>query len=380
MSSFAGCNALGNESSTTPLYDGDWHSYGNGPKNTNNVDGGLPEPGAHDYLTSTGWSYVPPVVHDGTVYFAAEKTVAGISVESGEQWSRELDADVSGALAVDPERDRLYAPLESNQTNSRDDTDPATIVTISLRDRTVVDTFEVGAEKTYGVTVVDGDLFIRSATACVRIGPDGTERWRYPLNPLVYDEYNLGDTTATQIVPAVTDDGVYVTDQNALVKLDPETGKERWQITVDTPYAAPVVDHSGVIQTGRQETVLVDHSGDVRWRRDLQSRAAAAVDDGDVYVIAGDLHELDAETGETNWQAHVGREGTAAPVVTDDDVIVASSSILAFRRETGGFLSPDRKRWETSSVHTTSYCSPIIAAGRIFAVSVSIGLIALQPR
>ncbi len=171
------------------------------------------------------------------------------------------------------------------------------------------------------MTVSGGDIYVRSASACIRLGPDGTKRWRQSLTPLVYDEFNLGDSTATQIAPAVTEDGVYVPTRNALLKLDPETGVERWRVTVDTPYAVSVVDEGGVIQTGWQETIAVDHSGDVRWRRDLHSRAAAAVTDGTVYVAANDLHELDAASDETTWHAHLPSEGTAAPVVTDADVL-----------------------------------------------------------
>ncbi|MFB6184201.1 MAG: PQQ-binding-like beta-propeller repeat protein [Haloarculaceae archaeon] len=100
--------------------------------------------------------------------------------------------------------------------------------------------------------MVDGDVYARSATACVGLAPDGTERWRRPLDPLVYDEFNLGDSTATQVVPAVTDDGVYVPDRDALVGLDRETERERWRVpsirrtplpssTTAASYSSPVV-------------------------------------------------------------------------------------------------------------------------------------------
>lgn len=218
------------------------------------------------------------------------------------------------------------------------------------------------------MTVAAGDVYARSATACVRLAPDGTEHWRHSLAPLIYDEYNLGDSTATQVAPAVAEDSVYVPDRNALVKLDSETGKERWRVPVDTPYAASVVTDGSVVQTGWQETVAVNNGGDVRWRRDLHSRASAAVDDGDVYVAAGDLHELDAETGETNWQTHLPNEGTAAPVVTDEHVLAVSGDVRAFRRDASGVPGPDRERWRTSSVHAAAFSSPVIAAGRTFAV------------
>ena len=377
-STLAGCNTLRNDSDTEPFHDGDWRSYGNGPRNANRVASGAPEPDDQQILTSAGWPYTPPVVHENAVYFAADRQVAAVTPDGSERWSRDLEAEVSGTPALDPAWGRLYVPTRIVRTSNSHDPVPASVTVLSLSDGDVVSTLRTGDRRTYGVTVGAGDVYARSATACVRLAPDGTERWRRSLDPLIYDEYNLGDSTATQISPAVTEDGVYVPDRNALVKLDSETGKERWRIPVDTPYAASVVDDSGVVQTGWQETVAVTHSGEVRWRRDLHSRAAAAAAaNGDIYVAAGDLYEIDPETGNTNWQAHLPSEGTAAPVVTDEAVIAASGDLRGFRRNTGGILAPDRIGWQTSTVHAAAFSSPVIAAGRVFVVSPT-GLVALR--
>ncbi len=256
---------------------------------------------------------------------------------------------------------------------------PAFVTVLSLADGEVFGTVRVGDRRTYGVTIAENDMYARSATACVRLAPDGTERWRQSLNPLIYDEYNLGDSTATQVAPAVTADGVYVADRNALVKLDADSGEEQWRVAVDTAYAPSVVDEGGVVQTGHQETVAVDHAGEVRWRRNLHSRAGAATAaNGNLYIAAGDLHELDPETGETTWQAHLPSEGTAAPVVTTEGVLVVTGDVRLFRREAGGFLGPDREQWRLSSVHAIEYASPVIAAGRTFVVGPA-GLVALRP-
>jgi outer membrane protein assembly factor BamB len=286
---------------------------------------------------------------------------------------------VSGAPAVDPDRGRLYVPTRVVSTTDGPDPAPASVTALSLADGGVVRTTRVGDGRTYGLTVVGGDVYVRSATACLRLAPDGTVRWRRPLDPLVYDEYNLGDLTATQVSPAVVGDGVYVPDRDALVRLDPGTGEERWRVPVDTPYAAPVVDDGGVVQTGWQGVVAVDRGGEVRWRRDLHSRAAAAVgDDGDVYVAAGDLHELDAATGGTNWRAHLPSDGTAAPVATDASVVAATGDVRAFRRDVDGPLGRERERWRASSVHAAAYVSPVVAAGRALVVG-PVGLVALEP-
>jgi len=379
----AGCSALTSDDERTGFHDGDWHMYGNSPGNENRVAGAAPAPDEHALLVPADWPYAPPVVHDGIVYFAAERRVVAIGPDGRDEWTRDLDREVSGAPALDPERGRLYVPTRdvgrADDAEQGGDTGPerASVTVLSTTEGDVLGSHRVGDERTYGVTVADRDVYARSETACVRLAPGGTERWRRSLDRLVYDEYNLGDSTATQIPPAVTDEGVYVPDRNALVKLDRESGEERWHVPVDTPYAAAVADESGVIQTGWQETVAVDRAGEVRWRRDLQSRAPVAVDGSDVYVVAGDLHELDGESGETNWQAHVPSEGTAAPVVTDEDVLVAGSGVRAFRRDAGGLLGPERLRWREDSVHATAYASPVVAAGRAF-VAGPFGLLVLE--
>ena len=374
----AGCNAVGVGQDSPSFTDGDWYSYGNGPANTNYVSSAVPEVGGHDRLAPASYPYAPPVVHDGVVYFGNQRWVNAFSPAGDERWERLLDAEVSGALAIDPGRGRLYVPVRPRRSASG--TGGARVMVLSLTDGRVIDTLHIGEDKTYGVTIVDGDLYVRTANACIRLAPDGTERWRRPLDPLVYDEYRVRDIGASQVAPAVAEGGVYVPDRDALVKFDPESGEERWRVPVDTAYAAPVVDDGGIVQTGAIETAAVDHSGAVRWRRDLQSRAAAATaPNGDVYVSAeSGLRELDPETGETNWQAHISGVVTAAPLVTDRSVLVADGGGRAFRRETGGLLTPDRERWENRSVGVVQSMSPVIAAGRALVVTHR-GLVAFKP-
>jgi hypothetical protein len=378
VAALAGCSALRDRNEPAALHGGNWHSYGNAPTNANRVGGGLPALDEHELLAAVGWPYTPPVVHDGVAYVAADRQVVAVAIGGEEQWSRRLDTRVSGAPAIDPGRGRLHVPTRVVPTSNDRDAALGSLTTLSLSDGTVVGASRVGDRRVYGVTAAHGDVFVRTATACVRLAPDGSERWRRSLDPLVYDEYNLGDDTATQVAPAVTGDAVYVPDRHAVVKLDPESGDVRWRVPVDTPYAASVVGVDGVVQTGWQETVAVDHAGDVRWRRTLQSRAAAATGDGDVYVVAGDLHELDGDTGETTWQAHLPSDGTAAPVVTDESVLAVTGDVHAFRRDAGGGSGSSRERWQTSDIHASAYASPVVAAGRVF-VAGPLGLLAFRP-
>jgi outer membrane protein assembly factor BamB len=380
--SLAGCSAFGDDPDPAAFHDGDWDAFGNGPANRNHVAGGAPEPSDHAVIAATTWPYAPPVVHDDTAYVATGERVLAVQANGVEAWTRpgENRVVVSGAPALDPDEGLLYVPKRVVPRADGPDPAPAFVTAYDYETGFRQWRVRVGDDRAHGVTVHDGDAFVRSATACVRLEPDGTERWRTPLDSLAYDEYNLDGDFATQVAPAVEQSGVYVPDRNALVKLDPGDGSERWRVDANAPYAAPVLDDGGVVQTGWQGVVATDRFGDVRWRRDLQSIAAAAAADGDVYVAASDLHELDGETGETNWSTRLsrGETATAGPVVTDDTVIVDDDHPRACRRKAGGLLGPDRERWAYTDPHTSTYASPVIASGRLFAIGPA-GLHAFEP-
>jgi hypothetical protein len=378
----AGCSSFGGESTPPAFHDGDWDAYGNGPANRNRVRGGAPEPADASLLASTNWPYAPPVVHDDTAYVATGERVVAVQATGVEAWQRpgEDRVVVSGAPALDPDEGLLYVPKRTVPRADGPDPAPAFVVAYDYETGFEQWRVRVGDDRTYGVTVHDGDVYARSATTCVRLGPDGSERWRTPLDSLVYDAYNLSSEFASQVAPAVGNSGVYVPDRNALVKLEPGTGDELWRVDANAPYAAPVLDDGGVVQTGWQGIVATDRFGDVRWRRDLQSLAPAAVADGDVYVAATDLHELGGTTGETNWSTRLSRaEGsTAAPAVTDDSVVVDDDNPVAYRRDAGGPLGPERERWSITGTQTSAYATPVVASGRLFAVGPA-GLYAFEP-
>jgi len=376
VASLAGCSALASDADPGSFDGGDWHSYGNAPGNRNRVVGGAPEPTDHEVLAPADWPYAPPVVHDDTAYFASERAALAVAVDGTDVWTAPVAAGtderraVSGAPALDPKEGLLYVPTRVVPRSDGPDPAPAYVTAFALADGEPAWTTRVGDGRAYGVTVHGRDVYVRSATACLRLGPDGTERWRTAMEPLAYDEYNLSGEFATQVAPAVGNAGVYVPDRNALVKLEPGTGDERWRVDAAAPYAAPVLDDGGVVQTGWQGVVATDRFGDVRWRRDLQTLAAAAVGDTDVYVAGTDVHELDGTTGETNWSTRLGRGGgaTAAPIVTDGSVIVDDDHPVAYRRDAGGLLGPDRERWSYTQPHTSAYATPVVAAGKLFAV------------
>jgi hypothetical protein len=63
--------------------------------------------------------------------------------------------------------------------------------------------------------------------------------------------------------------------------------------------------------------------------------------------------------------------------VTDESVVAATGDVRAFRRDVGGFPTPDRVRWRSSSIHATAFSSPVVAAGRVFVVGPA-GLLSLR--
>jgi outer membrane protein assembly factor BamB len=371
----AGCSSLGGESTPSAFDGGDWHSYGDAPGNKNRVAGGAPHPSDHRILAAANWPYAPPVVHDDVADLASDRTVVAVALDGTEAWSTPVAAGaderrvVSGTPALDPDRDRLYVPTRASPRSDGPDPAPASVTAFSLDDGAPEWTTRVGDGRTYGVTTHRGSVHARSTTACVSLTADGIERWRTSLSPLADDEYNLSGAFATQVAPAVENTGVYVPDEDALVKLEPGTGDELWRVDAKTPYAAPVLDGGGVVQTGWRGVVATDRFGDVRWRRDLQSLAAAATADGDVYVAANHLHELDGATGETNWRTRLSsaESATAAPVVTDESVLVLDDHPVAFRRDADGVLAPDRERWSYTEPHTSTYASPVVASDHLLA-------------
>lgn len=163
-STLAGCISIGQNRSTDPLHTSNWHSFGNGPRNTNRISGGTPKPQNYQILTSAGWIYTPPVVHDGIVYFATDREVVALDTAGTEQWTYQLEHEVSGAPCLDQDRRRLYVPTQI--TGSADDVSQRAMVSVfSLSEGELLDTYRVGTEKTYGVTIVDGDIFVRSDPA-----------------------------------------------------------------------------------------------------------------------------------------------------------------------------------------------------------------------
>ncbi|WP_255152918.1 hypothetical protein [Halorarius halobius] len=164
-STLAGCSTLRNDSDTAPFHDGDWRSYGNGPRNVNRVASGAPEPDDQQILTSGGWPYTPPVVHENAVYFAADRQITAVTTDGSERWSRDLEVEVSGTPAIDPVRSRLYVPTRIVRTSNSHDPVPASVTVLSLSDGKVVSTLRVGDRRTYGVTVGAGDVYARRSCA-----------------------------------------------------------------------------------------------------------------------------------------------------------------------------------------------------------------------
>lgn len=110
-------------------------------------------PESSEALTPASWPYLPPAVHDSVAYFATDERVIAVGADGGEQWSRNLDITVSGAPALDPDRGRFYVPTAGVPTSDEGEDSPASVVVLSLADGHTIDSFQIGSERAYGVTL-----------------------------------------------------------------------------------------------------------------------------------------------------------------------------------------------------------------------------------
>jgi outer membrane protein assembly factor BamB len=173
----------------------------------------------------------------------------------------------------------------------------------------------------------------------------------------------------------VTERGLFATvrgeddageETHALVRVDTETGAERWRRPLETGADALHVDGNGVYallvfdddprtdvaSDSYAELVAFDAAGEQRWRREVPLTSGPLVgDDGGLYLLATDeLVALDRD-GETRWRTPLGLRGRGM-VARDGTVVVCGrvedaddGSALAVDAATG------EERWRRDDVY-----------------------------
>lgn len=244
-----------------------------------------------------------------------------------------------------------------------------------------------------------------------RDGPGGCVdaqwEWHYPA-----DDMGLG--RGMSVSPIVDGDAVYVADEspyygddsegtpdnNSLIALDAETGRERWRLDAGFEADSTPVLHDGTLYLpGNGELAAIDVAArEVLWSREMVRDSSdadqetfqppVATDDGFLYVggLTAELFALDAETGETVWRfvpegmdpERVGEESAkrvreskvegefAEPLAVAGDTVYAATfgdAVHAVDRHSGDL------RWTYRLPLITPYdrpLAPVVSDGEVY--------------
>jgi len=226
-------------------------------------------------------------VADGTVYainttYADPPTLVAIDLETGrERWSAPLTDG------------RLYWPTPPAVADGMVYQGGVDIVALSAADGGQQWSRDLGETITGSPTTVDDALYVPVADGTVAaFDPDGTERWRQPVE-------SGGQVSGRESVtsPAVADGSLYVVSSWQLTALDAETGSERWTTGIRGNHPPVVAD--GVVYVSGLNTMEAYDAADgtLLWRYGSEATSGsgdpvAPVVGGTVFFPSAGLHAL----------------------------------------------------------------------------------------
>lgn len=249
-----------------------------------------------------------PAIVDGTVYVGSnDGRVYAVDALTGEiQWQVRLDGPVTSSPTVVDEV--LFVGSENGTLYALDcaDGDDSTTADAEQSD---VDDPEPSTQRTVWTATVGGP--VRTA-------------------------------------PAVAGSTVYVGGSDGtLSALSTQTGRTRWQTTVDeasTDAAVTTPTLAGdrvFVGSASGRLYAFGTGGRRRWRAEVESEigSAAAVFDGTVYVGSDDgrVHALDVSDGTRRWEAEADGRVVGSPAVSREAVYAPSTDgrLYAFDRDDG---------------------------------------------
>jgi outer membrane protein assembly factor BamB len=115
--------------------------------------------------------------------------------------------------------------------------------------------------------------------------------------------------------------------------LDAESGRERWQKTIDGDiFATPAIaDGVAYVVSNEPAVVALDvRSGKERWRRGVGGESSPAIHDGVLYLGGDDqsLRAITAKTGDIEWSSPLGYAIESSATVSGDAVFLASGPTI----------------------------------------------------
>jgi outer membrane protein assembly factor BamB len=153
---------------------------------------------------------------------------------------------------------------------------------------------------------------------------DGTERWRYTPESMVF------------YPPTVDGDTLYVgtggpSSEGKIQALDPRDGSEKWAITDGDLGWAVHVDEERFYVGGSGIQAVTRSDRSPAWQVDKEGTVQLTVVNGRVYATVGKdaVYAFDGATGETRWSTTLQSSPTGRPVYGDGHV---------YARDTEGIL------------------------------------------
>jgi outer membrane protein assembly factor BamB len=277
-----------------------------------------------------------PVVDDGTVYFVDRGgTVHAVNTEDGSRnWRRELphkQGPYNSPILLDDaivfglghhqlfEYHGLYA-LETEDGSTRWHKEPGD-------DEPWTPPYPAGENETIYAGSLAGNGVSAVSTA------DGSETWTEPI-----------DSDAQYTGVAVTDDRLYCGGIHRVAVLSGQDRETLWQSQGGFVFEPPAVgDGRVLVTTGTddgQGIIAMNESGEQQWHHAtdsvFSSPSPATVVDGVVYYSAtdGQIHALNAETGDEEWSFGTAENVFYRPFVVDGTVYSTSPrGLFALRTE-----------------------------------------------
>lgn len=320
-----------------------------------------------------------PIVYGGRVYtLDADGTVSAFALSGGKAFSvssrpeGETEGGYGGGLAAD--NGRLYVANGFG-----------VVAALDPQSGKVIWQKSIGAPIRAAPTAAGDKLFVITISGrfyCLN-GSDGSEAWIVRGLP---QQASLMNTTS----PAVNGDIVVVPYPSGdVMALKVADGTPVWQenlartrqtseLAAMSDAARPVIDNGVVYAVGHAGRMVATsmETGERLWSVNVPSTQAPSVAGDTVYVVdtSGQLMALDRLTGKTRWTVKVpGAKTWSGPVLAGGMLWLASNK--------GALVSVDATTGKVGgqvNLGDPVYIPPIVAQGRMFVLTNSAKLIALN--